>query len=74
MLLILGESYTRTQIHEEVGVERVSYLPQHDGKIVCGCFSTVDNLEAPTVILVGGGDESGKIVKKTKLLEKWPES
>ena len=45
-------------------------MPQHDGKIVCGCFSTVDNPEAPTVILVGGGDESGKIVKKAKLIGK----
>ena len=74
MLLILGEFCTRTQIHEEVGGEGVSYLPQHDGKIVRGSFLTVDNSEAPTVILVGGGDESGKIAKKAKLLEKWPES
>ena len=58
MPLIPGESYTRDHIHEILGGEKVSYLPQKDGKIVCGCFSSDANPEAPYVILVGGDGEA----------------
>ena len=71
MPFIPGESYTRDHIHEILGGEKVSYLPQKDGKIVCGCFSTDANPEAPYVILVGG-DEDGEehpVEKKAKILE-----
>ena len=54
-----------------LGGEKVSYLPQKDGKIVCGCFSTDANPEAPYVILVGGDDdgEEHPVEKKAKILE-----
>src|SRR5947209_4452087 len=71
MLFILGESYTRHQIHAVVGGDTQSYLPQKDGKIVCGCFKTDSNPEAPLVILVGGYDpeeHTNLILKKAKLL------
>jgi hypothetical protein len=69
MSFIPGESYTRTQIHDEVGGDTVSYLPQKEGQIVCGCFSTERTPEAPTVILVGhGAEESSNIVKRAELL------
>jgi hypothetical protein len=35
MLLIVGESYTRDQIHDVLGGETQSNLPQKDGRIVC---------------------------------------
>jgi 5-methylcytosine-specific restriction protein A len=69
MSFISGASYTRAQIHDEVGGDKVSYLPQKEGRIVCGCFSTERNPEAPTVILVGHGAEEGSnIVKRAELL------
>src|SRR4051812_1432251 len=70
-----GESYTRDHIHEMLGGEKVSYLPQKDGRIVCGCFSHESNPEAPYVILVGG-DEDGvehPVEKKAKILERQEE-
>jgi hypothetical protein len=71
MPFIQGESYTRDRIHEVLGGEKVSYLPQKDGKIVCGCFSTDANPEAPYVILVGGDDkgEEHPVERKARILE-----
>ncbi len=71
MPFIPGESYTRDHIHEILGGEKVSYLPQKDGKIVCGCFSTDANPEAPYVILVGRDDdgEEHPVEKKANILE-----
>jgi hypothetical protein len=54
MPFIPGESYTRDQIHKILGGEKDSYLPQKDGKIVCGCFSTDANPEASYVVPIGG--------------------
>jgi 5-methylcytosine-specific restriction protein A len=71
MPFIPGESYTRDHIHEILGGEKISYLPQKDGRIVCGCFSLESNPEAPYVILVGG-DEGGSehpVERKAKILE-----
>jgi hypothetical protein len=71
MILITGETYTRDQIHASLGGEKVTYLPQKGGKIVCGCFSTDSNPEAPLVILVGGSQEdedANVILKKANLL------
>jgi hypothetical protein len=70
MPFIPGESYSRDHIHEVLGGEKISYLPQKDGKIVCGCFSTDINPEAPYVILVGGDqDEERAVQKKAAILE-----
>src|SRR3954468_649934 len=75
MPFIPGESYTRDHIHAEVGGEKVSYLPQKDGRIVCGCFSTDSNPEAPFVILVGGDEDGAEppVERKAKILEKQEE-
>lgn len=75
MLFIEGESYTRDQIHEQVGGEKVSYLPQADGRIVCGCFSPDSNPEAPYLILVGGTDDGADrtIERKARILERQDE-
>jgi 5-methylcytosine-specific restriction protein A len=71
MRFVQGESYTRDFIHDQLGGEKVSYLPQKAGRIVCGCFSTESNPEAPYEILVGGAEEDGSegpILRKAKLL------
>ena len=71
MPFIVGESYTRDHIHDVLGGEKVSYLPQKEGKIVCGCFSPDSNPEAPFVILVGGDHENDglAVAKKANILE-----
>jgi hypothetical protein len=70
MIFRRGQSYTREQIHAEFGGEMVSYLPQKGGRIVCGCFSTDSNPDAPNEILVGGHDEAGSspIERKARML------
>ncbi len=70
MPFVVGESYSRDHIHAELGVDMISYLPQREGRIVCGCFSVNSNPEAPYEILVGGSDENGAIQRKARLLAK----
>ena len=38
MPFAIGAHYTRDEIHSELGGEKVSFLPQKGGRIVCGCF------------------------------------
>src|SRR4051794_12943720 len=66
----VGESYTRDQIHAELGGEKVTYLPQRGGRIVCGCFSQDSNPEAPLTVLVGDVTEEGDstVLRKARLL------
>lgn len=71
MSLRRGESYTREEIHAVLGGEMISYLPQQDGRIVCGCFSQDSNPEAPYEILVGGSEDGAgesSVEKKARLL------
>src|SRR5262249_42706860 len=68
MPFVVGGHYTRDQIHAELGGKKVSYLPQHEGRIVCGCFSLETNPDAPYEILVGGTDDGGAIRRKARLL------
>ena len=62
---ILGEYYTRQQIHDVVGGELVSYLPSVNRKIVAGCFTFVLNPDLPYKILVG---DAPLVVQKAKML------
>ena len=75
MPFIPGELYTRDHIHDQLGGEKVSYLPQKDGRIICGCFSTDSNPKAPYVILVGGDEDGGEhpVERKARILEKQDE-
>jgi len=69
MKLRLGRSYTRGEIHNLLGGELQTYLPQSKGKIVCGCFIPEQgaNPNAPTEILVGNAPV---VVKKAyKLID-----
>ena len=53
MALVLGDTYTREDIHNMLGGEMVTYLPQVDYRIVCGCFTEELNPGQPLEILVG---------------------
>lgn len=50
MSFIIGETYTRETINQALGGETVTYLPQQDGKITCGCFNLKENPQAPYLI------------------------
>lgn len=50
-----GGLYPRSYISETLGGSVVDFLPTHDGRVVCGCFTTDHNPEAPEVIIPGTG-------------------
>ena len=52
---IVGQDYSRRQIHEQLGGSLQSYLPTVDGAVVCACLRPDLNRRAPEVILVGFG-------------------
>jgi hypothetical protein len=52
----LGVSYTREQIHAQLGRSLQSYLPHVGGRVVAACLRLDTNPDAPAVILVGMGD------------------
>lgn len=52
-MFIIGEAYTRKQIHNQLGGSVQSFLPTVDGKVVCACLSKDMNPNAPHEILVG---------------------
>ena len=56
-MLTIGQRYSRQDIHDDLGGELDSYLPQRGGRIVCGCFNLDTNPDAPTVILAGDGPQ-----------------
>ena len=68
MPFTVGQNYTRDEIHAELGGDTQSFLPWSGGRIVCGCFKTDLNPDVPDVVLVGGSDEAGNILKRAKLL------
>jgi hypothetical protein len=53
----VGQTYTRTDITNALGGSKMTYLPQRDGRIVCGCFVPTQgkNPNAPEEVLVGTG-------------------
>jgi hypothetical protein len=55
MNFVLGQTYTRNEIHEAVGGSKQAYLPRKNGLVVCGAFTRELNPEAPNVILSGFG-------------------
>ena len=67
MCFIIGNTYTRKEIYNEVGGEQESYLPQYNNTIVCGCFNPKKDPQAPYVILVGKGKD---IEKKARMLSR----
>ena len=63
MAFALGQIYTREEIHEQLGGSIQSYLPDVDGKVVCGCFvpGPAMNPNAPEEILFGTPEASPHI-------------
>jgi hypothetical protein len=51
----IGRSYTRDQIHDELGGSKQEYLPMKDGQVLYGAFRRDSNPEAPDVVLPGLG-------------------
>lgn len=56
-MFIVGNSYTRDEIHQQVGGSIQSYLPSVNGAIVAGCFKKGPawNPHAPNEVLPGKG-------------------
>lgn len=52
-MFIVGNAYTREEIHDEVGGQIQGFLPTVDGQVVCACLSKDMNPNAPNEILVG---------------------
>lgn len=52
---VLGETYTRDEIHDQLGGSKQAYLPVSNGRVVCGCFNPLPamNPNAPEEILFG---------------------
>ncbi|HEY3231903.1 MAG TPA: helicase-related protein, partial [Roseiflexaceae bacterium] len=62
---VVGTCYSREDIHNAIGGELETYLPQRDGRIVAGCFTPKLDPGAPTELLVGDGL---KVIEKAQLL------
>ena len=61
MIFKQGESYTRDEIHDQLGGSKQSYLPTKDRIVTCICLSKDMNPDAPHIILSG----RGKIVNQS---------
>jgi predicted DNA-binding transcriptional regulator AlpA len=60
-----GGAYTPHEISSTLGGEQQSYLPQREGRIVCGRFILKMNPQAPYIVLVG---DFPKVLRKAELL------
>jgi len=54
-MFIIGQTYTRADIHRKIGGSIQSFLPTVNGEVVCACLSLKLNPQAPAVILAGDG-------------------
>ena len=66
-MFIVDNSYTREDIHNEVGGSVQSFLPTVDGRVVCACLSKEMNPNAPNEILVGN---KPRVVKSAEQFSK----
>jgi hypothetical protein len=60
----IGQCYTRDQIRAQLGGSAIDFLPRACGVVVCGCFTTECNPDAPDVVIPGTGpviEESAEI-------------
>jgi hypothetical protein len=65
MPFTIEQYYTREQIRAELHGEIQSYLPQHAGRIVAGCFGRKLNPDAPLQVQAG---REPKVVRKAEML------
>ena len=69
MPFMLGETYTRDEIGDELGGSKQSYLPNVDGRITCGCFKLEHvNPDAPEEVLFGRPDDTPEIDRAASLV------
>jgi len=52
-----GKSYSRSEIGSLIGGNQQQFLPMRGGKVVCGCFRSDLNPDAPLIVLVGIGPQ-----------------
>jgi hypothetical protein len=62
---VAGQEYTREEIHDVLGGELETYLPQKNKRIVCGAFTPKLNPGVPDVLLVGNAP---KVIEKAETL------
>jgi hypothetical protein len=65
MTFTIGEYYSRREIHEALGGELETYLPQRDGQIVCACLTEELGSDVPNKVLIG---DAPKVIEKANLL------
>lgn len=46
-IFVVGEEYTRNDIHELVGGSKQAYLPNKNGRVVAACLTKNYNPQAP---------------------------
>ena len=63
LMFIVGNQYTRDEIHATLGGSKVSCLPTQGGKIVAACLSQKFSPAAPHVVLCGQGERTGAVSK-----------
>lgn len=68
---VFQQCYSIDEIHEQLGGDRVLFLPNVDGKVVCARLKTETNPDAPNIILPGSGPN---IVRAAEILEQQPEA
>ena len=56
----IGTTYTRDEIHAEVGGSKQAYIPTLNGSVVAVCVKTDLNPRAPRELLCGTGPVIGK--------------
>lgn len=54
-MFVIGNEYTRDEIHAQVGGNKQSYLPFRGQRIVAACLTLQLNPQAPNVVLCGTG-------------------
>ena len=67
----VGQTYKMDEIRAVTGGEIQSYLPQRDGRIVCGRFTLKMNPDAPEEVPVG---VKKKVVEKAETLSRQADS
>ena len=60
---VRGQTYTRQEIHDQLGGDLQSYLPHVQGEVVCGCFTRRLDPNAPDQVLVGEGPDVVKYAR-----------
>jgi Domain of unknown function (DUF6697) len=54
---VLGQTYTRDEIHEALGGSKQTFFPWKSGIVVAACLRPSLNPDAPLVVLPGHGAE-----------------